>query len=32
MEHRIVEYGEFDEEAEKARLKLGNKKYKKGRS
>jgi hypothetical protein len=32
VEHRIVEHGEFDEEAEKARLKLANKKYKKGRS
>jgi hypothetical protein len=32
VEHRIVEYGEFDEEAEKARMKLGNKKYKKGRT
>jgi hypothetical protein len=26
VEHRIVEYGEFDEEADKARMKLGNKK------
>jgi hypothetical protein len=32
IEHRIVEYGEFDEEAEKARMKLCYKKYKKGRS